>query len=297
VSQNFDADLTRIRLIVNGDDFGAGEEVNEAIVRAYREGVLTSCSLIVTGDAFSNAVRLAKENPGLAVGIHLVTVLGRAVLAKSEIPRLVDADGRFSHDPIAAGLKYFFSSSARQELKKELTAQFDRFKATELPLSHIDAHLHMHVHPVIFRLAVELGERYGVRRMRVPDDELVLALAYSWDRAILNRAQDWVFAPLIRRMKRHLRNRDFVCADRVYGHFQSGRMNAEYFHFVLGQLRARTNEIYFHPAYYDAAEPLSGERLQALTEFKALTHHNTSELLHRSHIELINYFQLDVPRE
>src|SRR5262245_41291022 len=64
------------RVIINADDFGASEEVNEAVIRAYKEGVLTSASLMVTGQAFDQAVRLANENPGLAVGIHLVTVVG-----------------------------------------------------------------------------------------------------------------------------------------------------------------------------------------------------------------------------
>src|SRR5690242_5450713 len=59
------------RLIVNADDFGMSEAVNEAIIRAHREGVLTSTSLMVTGAAAAEAVRLAKENPRLAVGIHL----------------------------------------------------------------------------------------------------------------------------------------------------------------------------------------------------------------------------------
>src|SRR6185369_5219302 len=74
------------RLIVNADDFGVSEPVNEAIIRAFNEGVLTSASLMVTGVAFEQAVMLAKENPGLAVGIHLVTVVGRSVLPHSQVP-------------------------------------------------------------------------------------------------------------------------------------------------------------------------------------------------------------------
>src|SRR5438128_6027437 len=93
------------RLIVNADDFGMSEAVNEAIIRAHREGVLTSTSLMVTGDAAEQAVRLAKENPGLAVGIHLVAVMGRSVLPHSEIPTLVDEAQSFSNNPTAAGQK------------------------------------------------------------------------------------------------------------------------------------------------------------------------------------------------
>ena len=87
---------------MNADDFGISEEVNEAIIRAFKEGVLRSCSLIVTGSAFDHAVRLAKVNRGLAVGIHLITIMGRPVLPSSEIPSLVDEEGNFLSDPRSA---------------------------------------------------------------------------------------------------------------------------------------------------------------------------------------------------
>jgi len=294
-SANFDPDVKR-RLIVNADDFGASEEVNEAVIRAFQEGVLTSCSLMVTGEAFNHAVRLAKENPRLAVGIHLVTVLGRAVLSKSVIPSLVDDQGRFSNDPVASGLRYFFSRSARRQLKQELAAQFDRFKATGLRLSHIDGHLHMHIHPVVFDVAVKLGEQHGVRRMRVPEDDLALARRFRRDLPLGDRVHDWLFSLRVRSMKHRLKQKNFIFTEKVYGHFQSGRMNVEYFQCALQHLQARTNEIYFHPAYHDAALSLSAERLQGLIEFKALTDKRIVDLLRHSQIELINYFQLDAGR-
>src|SRR5262245_41214934 len=101
------------RLIVNADDFGVSEAVNEAVIRAFTTGVLTSCSLMVTGAAFEHAVALAQAHPGLAVGIHLVTVMGRAVLPPAEIPTLVDAAGNFANNSLIAGLKYYFSPRAR----------------------------------------------------------------------------------------------------------------------------------------------------------------------------------------
>jgi predicted glycoside hydrolase/deacetylase ChbG (UPF0249 family) len=107
------------RLIVNADDFGLSEAVNEAVIRAFIEGVLTSCSLMVTGEACAHAVRLAQAHPGLAVGIHLVTVMGRAVLPPTEIPTLVDTAGHFASNPTLAGLKYYFSPQARRELRRE----------------------------------------------------------------------------------------------------------------------------------------------------------------------------------
>jgi len=75
----------RIRLIVNADDFGISHGANRAIVRAHREGILASASLMVNGDAANNAVALAKENPSLAVGLHLTLVNGRSTPKPSDI--------------------------------------------------------------------------------------------------------------------------------------------------------------------------------------------------------------------
>jgi predicted glycoside hydrolase/deacetylase ChbG (UPF0249 family) len=74
------------QLIVNGDDFGLSESVNQGIIQSHQQGILTSTSLMVSGDAFENAVALAKTHPNLAVGLHLVTVCGKSVLPRESIP-------------------------------------------------------------------------------------------------------------------------------------------------------------------------------------------------------------------
>ncbi len=281
------------RLIVNADDFGSSEAVNEAVVRAYTEGVLTSCSLMVTGEAFEHAVRLAHAHPGLAVGIHLVTVMGRAVLPPADIPTLVDAAGYFSSNPTAAGLTYYFLPQARRALRYELTAQFEKFLATGLRLSHIDGHLHLHVHPVILHIALELGARYGVRRMRVPQEEYRLALGFDRQNAAKKAVHTLLFGQLATWMKRQLRAHGFVWAERVYGNLHSGRMDEPYFLYMLERLRAGTNEIYFHPAVYPVDRPLKADERQGRREFTALTSRAVCRRLRELGITLINYFDLD----
>jgi len=76
-----------VRLIVNADDFGISDSANRAIERAHREGILTSASLMVAGDAAAAAVQIARNNPRLGVGLHSVLVCGRSVLPPKEIPR------------------------------------------------------------------------------------------------------------------------------------------------------------------------------------------------------------------
>jgi hopanoid biosynthesis associated protein HpnK len=284
------------RLIVNADDFGLSEEVNEAIIRAYKEGVLTSASLMVTGAAFDGAVKLARENPGLAIGIHLVTVVGRSVLPHKEIPSLVDKRGNFSNNPTAAGLKYFFSPQSRRELKKEIAAQFEKFNSTGLRLSHIDGHLHLHVHPVIFNAALKQAIKYGARRMRVPEEEKNLALAFDRRNASQKTAHSLLFGSLARYMKRRLKANGFTVPERVYGNLQSGRMDERYFLYALDNLGASTSEIYFHPAVYGAGRALSANERQCAIEFEALTSESVRRRIDELGVRLSNYFDLESSR-
>lgn len=285
--------VRRPRLIVNADDFGASEEINEAVIRAFKEGVLTSASLMVTGAAAEQAVELAKANPGLAVGIHLVTVVGQSALPHSEIPTLVDDAGNFSNTPTAAGLKYFFLPRARRELRKELAAQFEKFHSTGLPLSHIDGHLHLHVHPVIFNIALDLGAKSGCRHMRVPVEERWLALDFDRDSRLRKTIHSVLFGGLASYMKKKLLARGFTFPARVYGNLQSGRMSEGYFLYALEHLEADASEIYFHPAAYADEKSLSSDECQASIEFEALTSAKIKDRIQTLGINLINYSDLE----
>ena len=96
------------RLIVNADDFGRSPSINEAVIRAHREGILTAASLMVNGEAADEAVELARQNPRLGVGLHISLVCGASALKPGEIPGLVDARSDFTDKPVLAGLRYFF---------------------------------------------------------------------------------------------------------------------------------------------------------------------------------------------
>lgn len=284
--------MRRIELIVNGDDFGASQEVNEAIIRAHQEGVLTSCSLLVTGEAFAQAVQLARENKRLSVGIHLVTVKGQAVLPPAKIPLLVDGDGRFAENPTKAGLQYHFTGVARCQLKAELRAQFEKFLQTGLTMSHIDSHLHMHVHPVIFRTAKELGQEFGVMAMRVPRDDFGFICRNNQYLAVKCAVPATIFRLLCSTMEKTLRNAGFVFPQRVYGHFHSGAITEDVVLSMLHAMRRRSNELYFHPAIYPSGRALAAEQLQCRREFDILISPRVKTRLAELGIHLTTYSTL-----
>ncbi len=241
------------RIILNADDFGRSAGINAAVMRAHREGVLTSASLMVAGDAVEEAVALAQETPTLAVGLHLVVIGGRATLPPREIPHLVDSRGHFPDDAVQVGLRYFLSRTHQEELAQEMAAQFGRFTATGLPLSHVDGHFHMHVHPTVFKLLLPLAEQYGDRGLRLPRDDLRLALGY--DRRHIGTKVGWAISLglLCRWCLAHLRNHHLAVTDRVYGLMQTGQMQEAYVVSLLRRLEVPTAELYFHPS----TEPVS----------------------------------------
>ena len=237
-----------VQIVLNADDFGASASINTAIVRAHRQGVLTSASLIVTGDAAAEAVALAREAPELAVGLHLVVACGRAAHPPDQMPHIVDGDGLFPTDPLRAGLRYYFSRTAQAELATEMQAQFERFVATGLPLSHVDSHLHMHLHPTVMRLLLPLAEKYGAQGLRLPRDDFWISMAHDRRRAGLKALWAIVFGLLARRCIRHLEKHPLKVAHRVYGLMQTGQMRESYVLDLLHRLQVPTAELYFHPS-------------------------------------------------
>ena len=156
------------RVTFSADDFGLTESVNEAVERAHRDGILDQASLMVAGPAAGDAVRRARAMPSLRVGLHLVVIEGPAVSPPAEIPALVNESGRFPGDQAALGFRYFFRPAVRRQLAHEIRAQFSAFAATGLTLDHANAHKHMHLHPTVGRMMLEIGREFGLRSIRVP---------------------------------------------------------------------------------------------------------------------------------
>ena len=156
-------------LIVTADDFGAAEEVNDAVEQGHRDGILTAASLMVSAPAAADAVARARILPRLRVGLHIVLVDGKPTLPASAIPDLVDDTGMFRSD-MTAGRAQRCSClpRVRRQLEAEIEAQFDAFRATGLTLDHVNTHKHFHLHPTIASAILRVGKRYGLRAIRVP---------------------------------------------------------------------------------------------------------------------------------
>jgi chitin disaccharide deacetylase len=265
--------------VVNGDDFGFSFGVNRAIIEAHQHGILTTTSLMVTGRAFDDAVDLARANTSLAVGLHLVVVCGGSVLSANSIPHLVDRNESFPYSPMLTGLRYQFSGAARRELKLEIRAQLERFMDTGLPLSHVDGHLHMHMHPVVFDILVDLARDFPIRHIRIPREQVSTALNIDRSNALAKIVWGSVFGGLSRRGAAKLLSAGIGFSDRVYGLMSSGKMNEQYVLKLIPRITGRTVEIYFHPSVELEGEPLNGPKGSGRAELYALTSEKIRTLL------------------
>ena len=255
------------RLIVTADDYGAAPEVNQAVERAHRDGILSAASLMVAGAAANDAVQRARAMPGLRVGLHLVLVDGKPMLPAAAVPDLVDKSGNFRNDMARAGAAMFFLPRVRAQLAAEIEAQFAGFEATGLKLDHVNAHKHFHLHPTIAALIVKLGKKHGVRGVRVPLEP----------QAVLGRIEKHkpsgvvaLTAPFARGLRSRFRRAGITAPDHVFGLAWSGAMTVTRLAGLIEHLPDGLSEIYTHPATgpYPGSAPgyLYGEELAALTD-------------------------------
>jgi hopanoid biosynthesis associated protein HpnK len=278
--------MSGINLIINADDFGISSSVNRAVLKGWQEGILTSASLMVTGEAFAEAAEIAKQNPALQVGLHLTLVQGRSALKHTGFPSLTDRPGNFPEDPVFAGMRMFFLKPLKKQLEKEIEAQIVRFLDTGLPLSHIDGHLNIHMHPTVFDILCRLMPKYDIRSFRLSRENLRTELSISTTRALGKAVDAFIFSNLAKRCLPQIRSRRIGFASEVKGLLNSGRITEEYLLKALDTLKDGTTEIYLHPAESDSHD-LPGYRQK--DELEALLSRNVRELIRSKNISLCNY--------
>lgn len=236
---------TKIRL--TGDDFGASSQINEAVEAFHEAGVLTDASLLVGGPAIDEALRIARRQPSLRVGLHLALVdpdpfrlrtLGHT--SPQTLPR----------SPARAGLAAI-GVRQRKWMLREMEAQFRRFQQILPGGTHWDGHTHFHLHPFFFEEGATLGRHFGLRRVRVA----LRAGAFHPSGRILAR--------LGKRAARVCRSLGLDYDPLVLGLAESGSMTAPDLARLQGTARSfpGQTEIYFHPGQ-DPVTP--GEAVEAL---------------------------------
>lgn len=278
------------QLIITADDFGLSTGVNRAVEQGWTDGLLTCASIMPGGGAFEEAVQIARRNPGLQVGLHLTLVHGTSVLSQQEIPGLVDTFGNFSDNPAATGMRYYFDKRLRVQLEREIEAQIVRVREAGITPTHIDGHLNIHLHPVVFSILTELMPRYGITTFRLAQERLLHNLRFERRRIFGKAVERLIFGGLADHARPQLDRLRIGYAGEVKGVLNSGRMTEAYILSIIDGLQEGLTEIYFHPGILPDAEisrRMPDYRHQE--ELAAITSPTVRERLRELRIQVINY--------
>ena len=155
-------------LIVNADDYGLTPAVSEGVLRAHRDGIVTSTSVLALASGFAASADWL-ESCAIGVGVHLA-VVGEdpPMLAAAEIPTLVDRRGRLADNYRSFLARAIAGRIDPADLAREFRAQIEAVQSRRLTVDHLDTHQHLHLWPLVRNVVLDLAIAYDVGAVRVP---------------------------------------------------------------------------------------------------------------------------------
>ncbi len=288
------------RLIVNADDFGFTAGVNRAIVEAHTRGIVTSTTLMASGPAFDDAVRLAKEAPRLDVGCHLVLIDGEPVLDAVRLPSITSRNSGAAR--FGDGLKSFAARALTSrfdpaEIEAEASAQIRKIQSAGIGVSHVDSHKHTHLFPAVLRPVLRAALACGVRAVRNPfgprkplTSTELLARPSLWTRY----AEVRILGALGGKFHDAAKRQGMITPDGTLGIVVTGALDERLFRAIATIIPEGTWEFVCHPGYNDADLQRANTRLRESreTELRVLTMPEARSLLEAEGIALISYREL-----
>ncbi len=230
-------------LAVNADDFGFTRDVNQGIVEAHLQGILTSTTLMATGAAFEDAVRLAKEHPSLDIGCHLVLV-GEPGFPDT-VAQLIQA-----------------VALRRIPIYPSLAAQVRRIVDVGLKPTHLDTHKHTHLLPPVLDAVARLSEEFKILWVRRPFDFPLQPGGIDWRKRVVNRA----FGVTQKFSERVLRRHGCRFTEHFAGFQLTGNYNAATLAQLIRALPEGSTEFMCHPGRCGAELRAARTRLKESRE-------------------------------
>ena len=257
------------RLILNADDFGLTRGINRAIAELHSAGALTSATLMASGPAFDDAVRIAHAQPTLGIGCHIVLTDGVPLSPPETIPTLLGPDRR----SFRASVTDFFAAVllgkvSGDDIFREAHAQIQRIQQQGIPLTHLDTHKHTHILPRVARPLLGIAERTGIPAIRNPfEPRWSIALGKS---PVLRQLQLRSLRYLQPRFLAlpQIRSGRVVTTTGTLGISATGQLNATTLRSTLDAMPSGTWELVCHPGYNDRDLDAITTRLRSTREIE-----------------------------
>ena len=232
---------SEIRLVVNADDFGMSAAISRGILRAHREGIVTSASVLGNCADLEAARVLLSEAPGMGVGVHLALVEGGPVADPTSVPSLLGPNGRFlsrGAEFIAAWTKLRIDPA---DVEREFEAQVARVRAAGITIDHLDTHHHLGFLPLVGKSVEAVARRHGIGAIRTEIESPTL----SWVTDPRRGLKAGVLTGLNWLTRRQLGARRHSAQS--WGYVESGRLDEIRVLEIIGRLGPGTHELICHP--------------------------------------------------
>ncbi len=248
-----------MKLIVNADDFGMSTGVNYGILECFKNGIVTSTSMMVNTPGFEHAVELMKENK-LDVGIHFVLTIRKPITNPAEVPSIVNEKGEFEHNIKRLDI------ADKNEIKLELMAQLNKFMNTGFTPSHIDFHHEVNFAKNALEVAIEIAKEYKLPMRAFEPDSIS-----KMNEARVKHSKNFLYE------------------------FTGKNLTIDSFINEVNKVKGEDlAEIMTHPAYLDTyLQNYSSYNLQRIKELEILTSKEIKEFIKDNGIELISFGDLD----
>ncbi len=277
-----------LKLIINGDDFGFDEKIDESILQSFRNGILRSTSLMANGKSFDNAVRIAKSNLELDIGLHLTLVGEKPVLEPNEIISLVNENGSLFKDTLEFSKKYYSEKISLKEIRKEIAAQIEKVLDNGIKISHIDSHKHLHLFPKVMNIIVELTDKYKIKFIRFPREIFYLYM-FTNQRSLRKLAE----MVIVNHFCSKIKNKIPVRTDFFFGFYFGGNLNKQNLLTIIHNLPAQgTCELMCHPGLLNNSQANTKVSYRQVEEMHALIDTEVAELLMKKGIAITSFDKL-----
>ena len=274
------------RLIVHADDFGLTEMVNAGIFKAYKEGFLTSTSIMAVGEGYEHAIEIAGVEAGLDVGVHLTLIEEKPLLPAHNVRSLVTGGGRFPADAFLFFKRYCCGKIKIVEVYRELDAQICKVLESGIKVSHLDSHQHLHMLPGVLQVTLRLARKYNIKAIRFPGEKIKPLLL--WKRpAPLHRV---LLSQFLRCFCIAGRKKELIPVPDFYGFINSGSLKKEDVVRILKSLPDKgTAELMCHPGLDDPKSPYHHWNYRWQEELDVLLNPELPSLLRKLNVTLISY--------
>jgi predicted glycoside hydrolase/deacetylase ChbG (UPF0249 family) len=253
------------RLIVNADDFGWSEAVTSGILRAHRDGIVTSTTLMTNLPGAEDALeRARREAPALAIGVHLNLTEGEPIVRDAGASVLVEG-GRLRRSLAGLVRLLRLSAAAREAAARELEAQVRWARDHGLDPYHIDSHKHVHLCPALLPAVIALARRHGIRairttaEVRLPGQTRLLPREWT----MRDHLRQWAHARVARRWglraQAAVRQAGLATSDWFFGVRATGGVSADLLAHLLRHAPQGTGELMIHPGLPESEAAGQGE--------------------------------------